>query len=122
MNRFPWKILFALLAGLGLGLAYAWVISPQRLADSEPATLRADFKDQFRVAIASSYAATGNLPRAQARQELLGDTDSVESLNAQAQREIAGSQFNQADQLAALAIAIEIGAKTPQQNTPLAEI
>ncbi len=114
MKRIPWDILLALLAGLGLGLVYSWMISPRRVVDAEPITLRADFKDQFRSAIAAAYVATGNLPRAQARLSLLGDADSIEALNAQAQRMLAGSasgasgeQFQHADQVAALALALD---------------
>lgn len=115
MKRFPWDFLLALLAGLGLGLAYAWVISPLRLTDSEPSVLRADFKDQFRSVIAASYAATGNLPRAQARLSLLGDPDPIEALNAQAQRTISSGDFAGADQLAALASGLENGTNQPPQ-------
>jgi len=122
MKRFPWDILLTLLVGLGLGLAYAWTISPRSLIDSEPVTLRADFKDQFRAAIAASYAATGNLPRAQARLDLLGKNDYAESLNAQAQREIASGQLQQADQLAALALALETGASLPPPITPTFDV
>ena len=107
MRRFPWDILFALLAGLGLGLAYAWMISPLGVIDAAPTALRTDFQDQFRSAIAASFAATGNLPRTEARLQLLGDSDSVAALNSQAQRMIASGEFTQADQLAALAIALE---------------
>jgi hypothetical protein len=122
MKRLPWDILFTLLLGLGLGLAYAWIISPQQFTDSTPATLRTDFKDQFRAAIAASYAATNNLPRAQARLELLGDDNLTESLNGQAQREIANGQFEQADQLAALALVLETGSNPSIQSTPTFEI
>jgi hypothetical protein len=125
MKRFPWDILLALLVpfflGLGLGLVYSWVLSPLRIFDSEPVALRADFKDQFRSTIAASYAATGNLPRAQARLSLLADTDPMEALNAQAQRTIASGQFAQADQLAALAFALENGTSLPITSTPIAE-
>lgn len=117
MKRFPWDIILALILGLGLGLAYAWIVSPQQFTDSTPATLRTDFKDQFRAAIAASYAATGNLPRAQARLELLADDNLPEALNAQAQRETASGQFQQADQLAALAIALEVGVAPTIQPT-----
>jgi len=118
MKRIPWDILIALLAGLGLGLVYSWMISPLRIFDSEPFALRADFKDQFRSAIAASYAATGNLPRAQARLSLLKDDNPMESLNAQAQRTIANGQFAQADQLAALVFALENGVNLPITSTP----
>lgn len=126
MKRFSIGGLLALLVsfvlGLGLGLAYSWIISPLRLTDSEPAILRADFKDQFRSAIAASYVATGNLPRAQARLALLGDENPIDTLNAQAQRTIANSQFTQADQLAALSHALETGGSIPPQVTPTTEI
>ena len=110
MRRIPWTVLFALLAGVGLGLIYAWVLSPRGITDAQPSALRADFKDQYRFVVAAAYAATGNLPRAQARLALLRDTDSVEALNAQAQRMRAGSahgeQFENADLIVALALAL----------------
>lgn len=113
MRPSPWRLLgllFALLLGLGAGLAYAWVISPLNLTNSSPDLLRADFKDQYRSLIAASYTATGNLPRAQARLSLLGDEDPIEALNAQAQRATASGMFEQADQLAVLAFALANGA------------
>jgi len=75
---------------------------------AEPKTLRADFKDQYRSLIAAAYAATGNLPRAQARLALLGDPNAIEALNGQAQRMQASNQsFEHADQVAALALALD---------------
>jgi hypothetical protein len=109
VRRIPWDLILALLAGLGIGLAYSWLISPVRVIDSEPRALRADFKDHFRLAIAASFAGTGNLARAQARLSLLGDADSVEALNAQAQRMLAGGDPASAEQAAALAAALETG-------------
>lgn len=108
MRRIPWDVLFALLAGLGLGLIYAWMLAPRGATNTAPSILRADFKDQYRAAIAASYAANGNLPRAQARLALLGDANPVDVLNAQAQQMLAsGESFQQADQVAALALALE---------------
>lgn len=110
MRRLPWDILLALLVGLGAGLVYAWLISPLRVTNAGPAALRADFKESYRSAIALSYAATDNLPRAQARLALVGDPDPIEALNAQAQRMLAESDsFEQADEVAALALALEDG-------------
>ena len=120
MRRFPWDILLALLLGLGAGLAYAWAIAPLQVFDSEPLALRTDFKDDYRSAIAASYAATGNLPRAQARLALLGDTNFIETLNSQAQRLIAGGEFAQADQLVALAHALDHGIAAEAQPTTTA--
>ncbi len=111
-------LLLALLLGLGAGLAYAWVISPRGAADSNPALLRADFKDQYRSAIAAAYAASGNLPRAKARLSLLGDDDPAGALGAQAQQSIARGNFAEADQLAALALAIQSGANASLPPAP----
>ena len=111
MRRIPWSSLFALFAGLGLGLVYAWSISPARVTDAQPSALRADFKDHYRSAIAAAYGATGDLARAQARLSLLGDSDSIEALNAQAQRmrasNASGESFDEADWVVALASALD---------------
>lgn len=126
MRRFPWDILFALLLGLSLGFVYSWVVSPRRFTDAGPTALRADFKDQYRSVIAAAYAATGNLPRAQARLSLLGDSNSAEALNAQAQRMLAGSatgeRFEHADQVAALALALDDEPGEAPISTPTVEV
>ena len=119
MRRVPWDILLALLVGLGLGLVYAWLISPMRVTAADPTALRSDFKESYRSAIAASYAATGNLPRAEARLALLRDPDPVEALNAQAQRMSASNEtFEQADDVAALAVALENGSGGPATSAP----
>jgi len=109
MRRIPFDIIITLLLGLGLGLAYSWLFSPLHVVDASPIALRADFKDAYRSAIAASYGATNNLARAQARLALLGDPNSLDALNSQAQRLIASGEFAQADQVVALAIALENG-------------
>jgi len=123
MRRIPWDVLLALLAGLGLGLVYSWMISPLRVVDAKPIVLRADFKDAYRSAIAAAYAATGNMIRAQARLTLLEDANSVEALNAQAQRMLAsGDSFQQADQLAALALALNDDSQSIPTTVPETKI
>jgi hypothetical protein len=126
MSGTPWwrlGVLFALLAGAGLGLAYAWVLAPRPITDAQPDALRADFKDQYRSLVAASYAATGNLPRAQARLSLLGDANPIDALNAQAQRMLANTQnFERADHVAELAAALDEGANGVPVSTPTSEI
>jgi hypothetical protein len=92
MRRHSWLILLSLVAGLAVGLAYAWAISPIRYVDTTPNTLRADFKDAFRAAIAASYSSTHNLERTRARLALLGDPNPAEALTAQAQRMLAAGE------------------------------
>lgn len=115
-------IIIALLAGLGLGLAYSWLISPVTYVDASPAILRVDFKDQYRTVIAASYASTHDLPRARARLQLLGDTDPVGELSAQAQRMLAsGEPFESARPLAQLATDLQQGfASVASTNVPFA--
>ncbi|MBN8654553.1 MAG: hypothetical protein J0M11_02370 [Anaerolineae bacterium] len=114
------QMTFALLAGFGLGLAYAWLLSPVTYVDATPALLRADFKDQYRIIISASYAANQDLPRAQARLSLLGDTDPIDALSAQAQRMLAsGETFENARPLAQLATDLQRGfVSEPFTSTP----
>ncbi len=113
-------IIITLLIGLGLGLAYSWLISPVTYVDASPAILRVDFKDQYRTVIAASYASTHDLPRARARLELLGDVDPVGELSAQAQRMLAsGEPFDSVSSLAQLATDLQQGfASVASTNTP----
>jgi hypothetical protein len=123
VRRIPWSTLFALLIGIGSGLAYTWVISPHPNTDAQPGALRAEFKDQYRSLIAAAYAATGNLPRAQARLSVLGDANPVDALQAQAQRMLVSAQtFERTDQLVALASALEAEANGASISTPTVEI
>lgn len=114
------QFILALLAGFGLGLAYSWLLSPVTYVDANPALLRTDFKDQYRIAIAASYAANKDLPRAQARLSLLGDVDPVGELSAQAQRMLAaGESFEKARPLAQLATDLQRGyVSEPFTSTP----
>jgi hypothetical protein len=101
-------LMLAMAFGIGLGLAYAWFISPVEYIDASPQALRADFKDDYRTAIAAAYAATGNLERARSRLSNLGDPDLVQALTAQAQRMLAGGQSNdEVEHIAMLASALE---------------
>jgi len=106
--------------GIGLGVIYSWIISPLRIIDTNPGTLRADFKDQFRVVVAASYASDHNLDRAKARLVLLGDPNPVEELTAQAQRMLgAGDSFNVIQQVANLATDLQSGkTNIPATSSP----
>jgi hypothetical protein len=116
-------LILALLLGIGIGLTYAWVISPVTYVDASPAILRVDFKDQYRSVIAASYASTYNLPRASERLKLLGDIDPVGELSAQAQRMLAaGEPFEDVRPIAQLATDLQQGfASAPITNVPPVE-
>lgn len=102
------ELTLGLLAGLALGLLVAWGIAPNARLDPSPAALRADYKDEYRLLIASAYAASGDLGRAQARLALLGDADPAQALLDQAQRAVAsGAPQQKTYALSILAQAIQ---------------
>jgi hypothetical protein len=127
-RRGPWYLLTGLAIGVALGLLYAWVFQPVQYTDTVPASLRADFKDQYRALIAAAYLGNGDLLRARARLELLKDENMFRALSEQAQRTLA-QQGPDADARALGLLAIALGqappgpaiAITQQRLTPLAQ-
>lgn len=106
-ERGSWYLLTAVILGIAMGLLYSWLVAPAEYVNTAPETLRADFKDVYRVAIASAYAATGDIARARARLALFGDDDPSPALAAQAQRFLAeGNSYADAQALASLASAL----------------
>jgi hypothetical protein len=56
MKTNHWIItIIALIAGLGFGLAYGWLIDPVEFTDLTPDTLRADFKADYVLMIAEAH-------------------------------------------------------------------
>ena len=55
-NRSRWIfIVLALIAGIGIGLMYGWVIDPVDFFDLTPDTLRADYKADYVLMTAEAY-------------------------------------------------------------------
>jgi len=112
-ERGPWYLLTGLVIGIVLGLVYAWLVAPRGTQDTSPSSLQPEFKDQYRAMIAAAFVATGNLPRAEARLALLGDSDSVIALSEQAQRTLGeGGSPIEAQALGLLAVALGQGDST----------
>ena len=124
-NRGNWYLLTGLILGLIMGIVYTWVIAPVKEVDTHPNLLRSDYKDIYRELISRAYQANNNLPRAEARLDLLGDADPALALAAQAQRYLAESGDNQtAKVLANLSAALQkaaITAETPPPNSSAPE-
>ncbi|MBG0788108.1 MAG: hypothetical protein H0S79_23730 [Anaerolineaceae bacterium] len=114
---FPWYLITGLVLGFLLGLLYAWWVNPVVYSNTEPATLRADFKDNYRLTIAQAYAASGDLDRAESRLALLRDDDAIFILGSQAQQALAAGFSEDARALALLASALqdESGLLTPTE-------
>jgi len=121
-NRGSWYLLTGLILGLAMGLIYTWVISPIKEVDTHPHLLREDYKDIYRALISRAYQANNNLPRAEARLELIGDEEPSLALAAQAQRYLAEGGDNEAAKvLANLSAALQSAAITAATPVPQSE-
>lgn len=106
-ERGPWYLITGVVLGLVAGVLVAWVVQPVKYTNTNPASLRADYKDQYRAMIAAAYLASGDLVRAKDRLKLLEDEDPYRTLAEQAQRTLAEGTFPQdARALGMLAIAL----------------
>jgi len=103
-----WYLLTSLVIGILSGLIISWVVAPVKYIETHPATLRSDFKDDFRFQIASVFYATNNLERAKSRLDLLDDADVIQALTKQAQNLLdSGDPTNKAFVLAFLTSALK---------------
>jgi hypothetical protein len=101
-------LLTGLVIGIVIGLGYAWLISPVQYVDTDPVSLAAPYKDEYRRLIALAYAADHNLGRARERLALVDTGDPVQVLASQAQRMLAENQPPQEARPLAL-LAADIG-------------
>ena len=114
-KRGHWYLLTGLMIGLGLGLLYAWVISPVQYIDTEPASLAERYKDEYRKVIALAYQANQNIGRARERAALIDADNPARALAAQAQRLLAAN-LSPREARALAVLASDLG----QQQSPAA--
>lgn len=100
-------ILTGLMLGIGIGLIYAWLIHPLGMGNSTPGSLRIQDKDRYRALTALGFVSSGDLVRAKARLELLGDSDPARSVQDQADRLSAFGETNEVTALKLLARALK---------------
>lgn len=85
-RRGSWYLLTGAVLGVAIGLIYSWVISPVKYVDAPPYALRADYKEEYRLLVASAYMYSSDLVRAQNRLAQLKDDNPAQSVAMQAQR------------------------------------
>lgn len=68
----------AVLAGVGLGLLYGWVISPVKFFDTTPDTLRIDYQTDYVLMVSEAYADEDDIQLALRRLGFLGTDKPVE--------------------------------------------
>lgn len=66
------RFFLAILAGIGIGLFYGWIISPVEYTDTSPNTLRADYRADYVLMVAESYHRERDLDLAARRLAALG--------------------------------------------------
>jgi len=80
-QKFFWiGLAAALIAGLSLGLTYAWLINPVEYYDSDPLDLRADLREDYVVLVALSYSLNGDLAQTQTRLSSLGQAGAPQAI------------------------------------------
>lgn len=74
------RFLVAILVGVGLGLAYGWLVSPVEYVDTTPETLHLQYKTDYVLMTAEAYKADGDLPQAVRRLGMLGSVPPAEQV------------------------------------------
>jgi hypothetical protein len=74
------RFLFAIMIGVGLGLAYGWFARPAHSVDTSPDTLRIDYKTDFVLMVAEAYQYEQDSELALRRLAVLGDTPPLEMI------------------------------------------
>jgi hypothetical protein len=67
------RFILAIAVGAAVGLLYAWVISPVKVIEATPATLRIDYKTDYVLMVAESYQLDRDLRRAEGQLAFLDD-------------------------------------------------
>jgi len=84
-KSFPWlPLLVGILLGIAGGLYYAWVVNPVNFVDIAPNRLNDDDKAVYILLVGEAYLSDGNLARARARLDLLGERDIAKVVSIQA--------------------------------------
>lgn len=128
MNTSRWFPLVAgALLGLAIALFYAWNVNPVAYVNSDPASLRQSYREEYMALIALAYASTGDLDRAQDRLALFDLEDPEQELAALAQKHLANSENpEQAQAFALLAAELEESRETasprPSSTQPLSRV
>ena len=113
------RILIALAIGIGAGLTYGWLIRPVTYVDTAPGSLRADYRVDYILMVAQSYAGDDNLSLARMRLASLGPQPAEDMVTAAIEYAVA-HKFSRADldTLNQLAIRLRATAPTPEIHIP----
>ena len=120
MKRGGWlPLLVGIALGLVVGLYYSWIVNPVEYVDTAPASLREDFKSDYIALIASAYAYSGDLVRAEVRLSLFPDPNPAVTLSQLAQKRLATGRPQSETQALALLAAALGDRPTPLASSPI---
>jgi hypothetical protein len=105
MKNLIWSLL-GILLGFAIGIGYAWVIHPADLQGSTPNALRAEYRGEYLLLIASSYRTTEDLSRARNRLAAFPGLDAGQLASLAQQVAASGGGDQTARDLAILALAL----------------
>ena len=74
------RFLIVIFIGIALGLLYGWLIDPVDFVDTNPGTLRTDYKADYVLMVAEIYASNQDAEAAVNRLTFLGDPSPVNSI------------------------------------------
>ena len=74
------RFLIVIFIGIALGLLYGWLIDPVDFVDTNPGTLRTDYKADYVLMVAEIYASNRDAEAAVNRLTYLGDPSPVNSI------------------------------------------
>ncbi|HSD83017.1 MAG TPA: hypothetical protein VLG46_04125 [Anaerolineae bacterium] len=113
-------VLIALVIGLALGLAYAWLIEPVTFSESSPAQVMKSYREAWLIMAAESYVQDGDWARTQARVNALHDANLSQTVAALFEHYQADGPNPTARALARLAD--RLNARTPAMQVYLTSI
>jgi hypothetical protein len=111
--------LLSILVGLGVGVAYGWVINPPPYRDLTPATLRQDYKADYVLMVAEIYREDSNVSQALRRLTQLDSQTTPARLVAEALLTARDLEYAPADleALAALAQAVQLPVEASSETS-----
>ncbi len=101
--------ILSIAVGVGLGLLYGWVISPVEYIDTTPATLRTDFRTDYVLMVAETFAADQDIDAAARSLGLFGSQPPAQiASEAIAFAQQNGYTSTDLDLLQSLAVALQV--------------
>ena len=96
-------LLIGIVAGIALGLFYAWIVDPVEFRTADPSQVEARYREAWIITAAEAYLAGGDWDRARVRLDGLGDPNLKQTVSALFERVSASGPNPEARALAHLA-------------------